>query len=79
MPTIQIRNVPEHVHRTLRIRAAAAGTSLQEYVLAELIESAESRDLADVIAEARAEIAADPTAFSSVSSVAIVRADRDRH
>jgi plasmid stability protein len=78
MATIQVRNVPESVHRTLRNRAAAAGKSLQEYLLAELIGSAESRDLADVVAEARAEIAADPPDFSGVSSVAIVREDRDR-
>ena len=60
MATIQVRNVPERVHRTLRVRAAAAGKSLQEYLLEELTESAETRDLADVVAEARAEITVDP-------------------
>lgn len=29
---IQIRDVPEEVHRTLKARAAAAGVSLSEYV-----------------------------------------------
>lgn len=33
MGLIQIRNVPEDVHRTLKVRAAAEGTSLSEYVL----------------------------------------------
>lgn len=36
MGLIQIRNVPEDVHRTLKIRAAAAGTSLSEYILREV-------------------------------------------
>ena len=29
---VQIRDVPEQVHRTLKARAAASGTSLSEYV-----------------------------------------------
>jgi plasmid stability protein len=77
MPTIQIRHVPEHIHRTLRIRAAASGSSLQEYVLAELIDHAQTSDLADVIAEARAEIETKPGMFSDVSSVGLIRRDRD--
>jgi len=36
MGLIQIRNVPEDVHRTLKVRAAAEGTSLSDYVLREL-------------------------------------------
>ena len=33
---VQIRDVPEHVHRTLKARAAHAGISLSEYLRAEL-------------------------------------------
>lgn len=77
MATIRIRNVPEDVLRTLRVRAAASGRSLQEYVLDELTRHARSRDPADVIAEARAEIATDSGRFSSRSSVDIIRHDRD--
>jgi antitoxin FitA len=33
---IQIRNVPEQLHRDLKARAARAGTTLSEYLLAEL-------------------------------------------
>ena len=40
MATIQIRDVPEDVHRTLRSRAAANGQSLQEYLLEELTDLA---------------------------------------
>lgn len=37
MPTmIQIRNVPDAVHRTLKARAAVAGQSLSDYLLAEI-------------------------------------------
>lgn len=77
MPTIRIRNVPEDVLRTLRVRAAASGQSLQEYVLDELTRHARSRDPADVIVEARAEIAAGLGRFSGRSSVDIIRHDRD--
>lgn len=33
---VQIRNVPDTLHRTLKIRAADAGQSLSDYLLAEL-------------------------------------------
>lgn len=33
---IQVRNVPDDVHRDLRRRAAEAGVSLSDYVLGEL-------------------------------------------
>jgi len=36
MGLIQIRDVPEDVHRTLKARAAAQGTSLSDYVLNEV-------------------------------------------
>ena len=37
---LQIRDVPEEVHRTLKARAAASGTSLTEYVRTLLSRSA---------------------------------------
>lgn len=33
---IQVRNVPEDVHRTLKSRAAAAGMSLSDYIKRDL-------------------------------------------
>lgn len=36
MPAIQIRNVPEHLHRDLKARAEQEGLSLSDYLLAEL-------------------------------------------
>lgn len=38
---IQIRNVPNEVHRRLKARAAAAGMSLSDYLLAEIRRVAE--------------------------------------
>ncbi|HEX3518084.1 MAG TPA: hypothetical protein VHT29_03515 [Solirubrobacteraceae bacterium] len=37
MPSmIQIRNVPEELHRDLKVRAAKSGMTLSDYLLAEL-------------------------------------------
>ena len=41
MSMIQIRNVPETLHRKLKSRAALAGMSLSDYLLAELVRMAE--------------------------------------
>lgn len=48
MPSIQIKNVPPEVHRVLRIRAAEAGQSLQEYLLALLSQQAAEQTPAEV-------------------------------
>jgi len=44
---IQVRNVPEVLHRTLKARAATAGMSLSDYLLGELREIAERPTLAE--------------------------------
>lgn len=36
MPTLQVRNVPIEVHRALKAKAAIEGSSLSDFVLAEL-------------------------------------------
>ena len=38
---IQVRNVPDTVHRTLKARAAMAGMSLSDFLLAEIRQLAE--------------------------------------
>ena len=48
MPSIQIKDVPEAVHAVLRRRAATAGQSLQEYLLARLRDDAETPTLTEV-------------------------------
>jgi len=44
---VQVRNVPEALHRGLKARAAMAGMSLSEYLLGELQEIAERPTLAE--------------------------------
>jgi plasmid stability protein len=71
---IQIRNVPDEVHRTLRARAGAAGLSLSDYLLAEVTRVAERPPVADVLARAG-------TRHGGVRTddiVAAVRSGRDR-
>lgn len=44
---IQVRNVPEGLHRSLKARAATAGMSLSDYLLGELHEIAQRPTLAE--------------------------------
>jgi len=44
---IQVRNVPDGLHRTLKARAATGGMSLSDYLLGELREIAERPTLAE--------------------------------
>ncbi len=48
MPTMQIRKVPEETSRALKVRAAAAGQSLSDYLLAELTKVAERPTLQEL-------------------------------
>jgi plasmid stability protein len=50
MKMIQIRNVPDDVHRTLKMRAAAEGMSLSAYLLREIERSARQPTLEEVFA-----------------------------
>jgi antitoxin FitA len=49
MPSVQIKNVPPDVHRILHRRAVIAGQSLQEYLLARLVEQARTPTLEEVL------------------------------
>lgn len=80
MATIQIRNVPEDVHRVHRQRAAAAGMSLQEYLLGELTRGAQMRSPAELVREVERRMGTEGSeGFASVSSAEHVRADRRSH
>jgi antitoxin FitA len=80
MATIQVRNVPEEVHRIYRKRAAAVGMSLQEYMLAELCRSACLRTPAELVAEVERRMHVEGAeGFASVSAAGLVRADREGH
>jgi plasmid stability protein len=45
---IQLRNVPDALHRTLKARAAMAGMSLSDYLMTEIKEVAERPTLAEL-------------------------------
>lgn len=61
---VQIRNVPDGIHRRLKVRAAQEGRSLSEYLLGELARIAERpsrRELLERLAEVtRAELRPSP-------------------
>lgn len=46
---IQIRNVPDELHRTLKVRAAQAGMTLSDYLLAEIERVAEKPTLEEML------------------------------
>lgn len=80
MATIQIRNVPEDVHRAYRTRAAAAGMSIQEYLLAELERNAALRTPAELVAETAVRLQTEgPLGFALTTAQDVVRADRASH
>ncbi|MEX2048109.1 MAG: hypothetical protein WEB90_00865 [Gemmatimonadota bacterium] len=58
---VQIRDVPDEVHATLKARAAAAGMSLSEYLRSELERVAARPSIADVLARAQARPGGVPT------------------
>jgi plasmid stability protein len=70
---IQIRNVPDALHRRLKSRAALAGMSLSDYLLLQIREVAER----PTIEELRARLARRSTVTLSVDTADAVRAERD--
>ena len=50
---IQIRNVPDELHRTLKVRAAKAGMTLSDYLLSEIEQVAEKPTLAEMMERLR--------------------------
>ncbi len=74
MPSIQVKDVPENVHTTLRRRAAEAGMSLQEYLLAWLEHEANTPTLDEVLERAGGRAGGRAPLRSAAKAV---RADRD--
>lgn len=54
MKALQVRNVPDELHRRLKSRAAANGKSLSEYVLGELERSVQRPTTEELLARVRA-------------------------
>jgi len=70
---IQLRNVPDEVHRTLRKRAFDEGTTLSEYLVREVTRLAERPTLEEVLTRIRKR---KPARVTEPAAVA-VRAERD--
>lgn len=70
---IQIRNVPETLHRRLKSRAALAGQSLSDYLLAEIGRAAARPTLEEL----RARLETREAATLAESPADAVRAERD--
>ena len=71
---IQIRNVPDALHRRLKSRAALAGMSLSDYLLAEIRDVAERPTLDEL----RARLARRSSVTPSLAPAEAVRAERDQ-
>ena len=71
---IQIRNVPDAIHRRLKSRAALAGKSLSEFLLGEVVEAAH-RPTDD---EMRARLASRSSVSPALDPAQALRAERDR-
>jgi plasmid stability protein len=74
MTNIQLKNVPEDVHRTLRTRAGAAGQSLQEYLLGKLTAQARRPTVDEVLARAGERSGG---SLSLPAAAELIREDRD--
>jgi len=70
---IQLRNVPDGLHRILKARAAMAGMSLSDYLLAEIKEMAERPTLAEL----RERLHQRKPVSVEVDSARIVREERE--
>ena len=71
---VQIRNVPDALHRRLKSRAALAGMSLSDYLLSEIRQVAERPTLDELRERLHSRGATAP----SVAPAEAVRAERDR-
>lgn len=70
---IQIRNVPDDLHGTLKARAALAGMSLSDFLLEEIRRSVER----PTVSELRQRLRSRQRTNLSMSPADAVRAERD--
>ena len=71
---IQIRNVPDSIHRKLKSRAALSGMSLSDYLLVELRRIAELPSVDEMLER----LSARKPVSSSLSPAEAIREERDR-
>ena len=70
---IQLRNVPDTLHRQLKARAAMAGMSLSDYLIAEIKEIAERPTLAEM----RDRLRHREPVSAAIDTARLVREERD--
>jgi len=70
---IQVRNVPDNLHRTIKAQAALAGMSLSDFLLAEIRRIAERPS----VAELRERLRRRARIATPVSAAEAVRHERD--
>ena len=70
---IQVRNVPDSLHRTLKAQAALSGMSLSDFLLAEIRQVAER----PTIVQLRERLRRRSQVGSPVSAAEAVRRERD--
>jgi hypothetical protein len=71
MKMIQIRNVPDELHRSLKVRAAREGTTLSELILSDLPRLANKPSPQELLERVRSR---EPV--GGASAVDLIRADR---
>lgn len=74
MTHVQIRNMPEALHRKLKARASLAGLSLSDYLLAEVERGAELPTLGEWLARVRG---GDQLARLETRPADLLRTERD--
>lgn len=75
MPHVQVRDLPDDVHRALVQRAERAGQSLQQYLTAQLVRIAETPTTDEVIDQIERRSLGRLPADAVVEAI---RVDRDR-
>ncbi len=70
---IQIRNVPDELHREAKVRAARAGMTLSAYLLREIERALRAPDVHDLLAEIGSWERIDPPE----TAAEIIRAERE--
>jgi plasmid stability protein len=73
MPNVQIRGVPDDVHRRLKSQAALSGQSLNEFLLARMTDIARVPTVPELAERIR-----ERAAYTGPSSAKVIREERDR-
>ena len=74
--TIQVRDIPDEVYETIRLRARAAGQSIQAYMRDQVIALASQPTKDDVVAAIQAVLAKEGRPTTMADVLADVEADR---